>query len=324
MSEIHGAVGSYAVNALDLGELDEFEAHLAVCPTCSRELVEFCETAAELSLLATVAAPPPTLRSSILSAIKEVRPLPPEVPPAPVVAAPGEPTPRRALPGSQPPSDMAPREAGEPVIDELAVRRQRRRARVLTAAVAAVAAIALALGGVVYNLVQQRQELVVQEQLRAEQERQEAELLAAADARILSTETTNGGQVSFVVSEDLNRAMVVGAGLPDAGPGNRYQLWTIETAQNSPVPDNQFDAGPDQETFFSGDVAGQALLAISIEAAGVVPAAPSAVLGPSRSTARTAACCRAAVRMRCQWPVTGCACARFRPPRQSRHAGEAA
>ncbi len=278
MSEIHGAVGSYAVNALDLSELDEFEAHLAVCPTCSRELVEFCETAAELSLLATVAAPPPTLRSSILSAIKEVRPLPPEVPPAPVVAAPGEPTPRRALPGSQPTDDMTPREAGEPVIDELAVRRQRRRARVLTAAVAAVAAIALALGGVVYNLAQQRQELVVQEQLRAEQERQEAELLAAPDARILSTETENGGQVSFVVSEDLNRAMVVAAGLPDAGSGNRYQLWTIE-GQNPPVPNNQFDAGPDQETFFSGDIADKAALAISIEEAGVVPAAPSAVLG---------------------------------------------
>jgi hypothetical protein len=279
MSEIHGAVGSYVVNALDLAELDEFEAHLAVCPTCSREVVEFCETAASLSLLAPVTAPPANLRSSILSAVKEVRPLPPELPPAPVVAEPGEPTPRRALPGSQPSSSgLATREPGEP-IDELAVRRQRRRARVLTAAVAAVAAVALAMGGVVYTLVQQRQELVAQEQLRAEQERQEAELLAAPDARILSTDTENGGQVSFVVSEDLNRAMVIGAGLPDAGPGNRYQLWTLETPQSTPVPDSQFDAGPDQETFFSGDIAGQAALAISIEEAGTVPTEPSAVLG---------------------------------------------
>ena len=77
MSEIHGAVGSYVVNALDPSELDEFEAHLAVCPTCSREVVEFGETAAELSLLATATAPPPELRSSILSAISEVRVLPP-------------------------------------------------------------------------------------------------------------------------------------------------------------------------------------------------------------------------------------------------------
>ena len=41
MSEIHGAVGSYVVNALDPDELDEFEAHPAVCPTCSREVHEF-------------------------------------------------------------------------------------------------------------------------------------------------------------------------------------------------------------------------------------------------------------------------------------------
>ena len=59
MSEIHGAVGSYVVHALDPAELDEFEAHLAACPTCSREVVEFCETAAELSLVAPVTPPPP-------------------------------------------------------------------------------------------------------------------------------------------------------------------------------------------------------------------------------------------------------------------------
>jgi anti-sigma factor RsiW len=72
MSEIHGAAGSYVVNALDPDELEEFEAHLAVCPTCSREVAELGETAAELSLLASVAPPPPALRKSILSAISEV------------------------------------------------------------------------------------------------------------------------------------------------------------------------------------------------------------------------------------------------------------
>ena len=51
----------------------------------------------------------------------------------------------------------------------------------LAAAVAAVAAVALALGGVVYNLNEQRQAQVAQEQLRqepAEQERQRAEQTA--------------------------------------------------------------------------------------------------------------------------------------------------
>ena len=49
-----------------------------MCPTCSREVVEFGETAAELSVLASVTPPPAGLRRSILSAISEVRPLPPE------------------------------------------------------------------------------------------------------------------------------------------------------------------------------------------------------------------------------------------------------
>ena len=67
MSEIHGAVGSYVVNALDPDELEEFEAHLAVCPTCTREVREFCETAAELSLLASAPPPPAALRCRIFS-----------------------------------------------------------------------------------------------------------------------------------------------------------------------------------------------------------------------------------------------------------------
>ena len=66
MSEIHGATGSYVVNALDPAELDEFEAHLAVCPTCRQEVVEFCETAAQLSLLAAAPPPPPGLRVSLI------------------------------------------------------------------------------------------------------------------------------------------------------------------------------------------------------------------------------------------------------------------
>ena len=101
MSEIHGAVGSYVVNALDPDELDEFEAHLAVCPTCAREVREFGETAAELSLLASATPPPPALRSSILAAIAEVRPLPPE-PPAETAAAEPSPPRDRARTGSSP------------------------------------------------------------------------------------------------------------------------------------------------------------------------------------------------------------------------------
>ena len=58
MSEIHSAVGAYVMNALEGDELDEFQAHLAECPTCQREVVEFRETASDMSLLSHTAPPP--------------------------------------------------------------------------------------------------------------------------------------------------------------------------------------------------------------------------------------------------------------------------
>ncbi len=58
MSEIHSAVGAYVVHALEGPELDEFETHLAGCPACQREVVEFRETVAELSLMSRIVAAP--------------------------------------------------------------------------------------------------------------------------------------------------------------------------------------------------------------------------------------------------------------------------
>ena len=246
MSEIHGAVGSYVVNALDPDELDEFEAHLAVCPTCAREVREFGETAAELSLLASATPPPPALRSSILAAIAEVRPLPPE-PPAETAAA--EPSPPVTVPAP------APRRP----VDELALRRQQRRTRVLSVLVAAVVAAALALGGVVYGLVNARQAQVAQQAA-------ETELLTAPDVKTYSTTMKDGGQISFVVSKSLNRAMFIGQDLPAVGADRTYQLWTLEGQRA--IPDNTVPGGGSRKEFFRETLSGVTGLAVSVEAAG--------------------------------------------------------
>jgi hypothetical protein len=250
MSEIHGAVGSYVVNALDGDEREEFEAHLAVCPTCTREVQEFCETAAELSLLASATPPPAALRSSILSAISEVRPLPPELlPPEPSAEiAPAQPSP--------PAAETAP--ADRP-IDELALRRQQRRTRILSVMVAAVVAAALALGGVVYGLVQARQAQVAQQAA-------ETELLTAPDVKTYTATMKDGGQVSFVVSRSLNRAMFVGKDLPAVGADRTYQLWTLEGKRA--IPDNTVSGGGDRKEFFRETLGGVTGLAVSVEAAG--------------------------------------------------------
>jgi hypothetical protein len=246
MSEIHGAVGSYVVNALDGDEREEFEAHLAVCPTCTREVQEFCETAAELSLLASATPPPAAVRSSILSAISEVRPLPPESPAEIALAQPSPPPAAERAPADRP-------------IDELALRRQQRRTRILSVLVAAVVAAALALGGVVYGLVQARQSQVAQQAA-------ETELLTAPDVKTYTATMKDGGQVSFVVSRSLNRAMFVGKGLPAVGADRTYQLWTLEGQR--PIPDNTVPGGGDRKEFFRETLGGVTGLAVSVEAAG--------------------------------------------------------
>jgi hypothetical protein len=250
MSESHAAVGSYAVNALDRAELDEFEAHLETCETCRREVSEFAETVAELSLLA--ATPPPALRDSILGAIKEVRPLPPEEPGAMTTPETASPTPDQ--PQSVPP---APPPVQRLLVDELALRRQRRRTRILTAAVAAVMVIAVSLGGWVYTLVQNRQAQVAEATL-------ETQLFSAPDVKIYAQTMANGGKASFVVSQAQNRALFIGTDLPEAGQGKRYQLWTLTP---TPDADNLFDGGATKKQWFDNPVTDASGLAVSIEPA---------------------------------------------------------
>src|SRR5687768_3518403 len=244
MSEIHGAVGAYVVNALEPDEREEFEAHLAVCPTCSREVVEFGETAAELSVLASATPPPAGLRRSILSAISEVRPLPPEPAAEPATPEPAGPS-VLAGPGRQ--------------VDELALRRQRRRTRILSVLVAAVMVAAVALGGVVYTLVQSRQAQVAQQAA-------ETELLTAPDVQTYSATMKDGGQISFVVSRSLDRAMFIGKDLPTVGADRTYQLWTLEGERA--IPDNLVAGGGDRQQFFRETLSGVTGLAVSVEAAG--------------------------------------------------------
>jgi anti-sigma-K factor RskA/putative zinc finger protein len=276
MSDLHEAAGSYALNALDPAELDEFEAHLATCEICRDDVAELCEVAAELSLLA-LAAPPPSLRDNILATIQDTPQLPPEESDEPaddtvlnngsrsaVESRRAVPTsqPRRALPATAVPDEP---ESPVPAVDEVAQRRQRRRSRFLTGLVAALLALAVGLGGVVYSLVQDRQAQVAQISL-------EQQLYAAPDVEFRPTDLKGGGKATFVFSQQLNRALFIGSDLPDPGSDKRYQLWTM----NGPEPkwvvatsitrDTQItDRDAAVRVFFSGDIAGADWLCVSLE-----------------------------------------------------------
>jgi anti-sigma factor RsiW len=292
MIDLHETAGLYAVDALDPAEVDEYESHLASCPACQDEVAEFCETAAELSLLA-LATPRPALRGSVLHAVRStpqlsgMNPALKAVPAATDECRPAAEAQRLAAPsghGGTAPDSVVPEaanERSEAHVDELVLRRRRRRSRVLTGLVAAMVALAVGLGGVIFTLVQNRQAQVAQIAL-------ERQLYAAPDAVTTTSALPSGGQATFVASRQLNRAMFLGTDLPDPGQ-NRYQLWTVTgTDLNKPTGvyrDRQVaDTDSEIKVFFSGDVAGADFLAVNVEPAGSTdraPTSPVLAVGPT-------------------------------------------
>ena len=72
--KLHDLTAAYALDALDGGERDAYEAHLAECEGCRRELAEFSSVAASLGRAVEPAPPPPALRERILEAARAERP----------------------------------------------------------------------------------------------------------------------------------------------------------------------------------------------------------------------------------------------------------
>ena len=174
-----------------------------MCPTCTREVVEFCETAAELSLLATVAA----------AAAEPAQQHPVGDQGGPAAAARGAAAAGRRRAGR---ADAPPSTAGQPAapddvtpakpgtgVDELALRRQRRRTRVLTAAGRrrgwSSPWPSVAWSTACRSSARSRS---AQDSSSRAGSAAKTELLAAPDVRIVSHDGANGGQVSFVVSEE--------------------------------------------------------------------------------------------------------------------------
>jgi anti-sigma-K factor RskA len=249
MSELHGAAAAYVTDALEPTEREEFEAHAAECGACRREVAEFSEVTADLSVLAA-APPPPALRAAVLDA---VRPEQQRRTQRSERQAPASATVLR-------PSEVA---DARRRVDEVSARRQLRARRWLTAAVAAALVVALALGGWVYQLSAERNSQVAEARL-------ETELLTAPDAKVISTKLANGSSASFVVSKQLDRAMFVSDDLADPGRGRTYQLWTL-TAASEIRPDNLIEGGGLRRQLFRGPIRDAASLAISIEPSGGSP-----------------------------------------------------
>ena len=266
MNDLHSAVGSYVADALEVSERAEFEAHLVYCESCRQEVAEFDETTAELARL--VATPPPSaLRDRVLASIREVRPLPPDEedePPAPTAIPAMRPSSMRLGPQNHRFSVAKDSPDWDDPVDDLAEKRQWRRTRILTGAVAAAMLVALALGGWVYNLIQQREALIAQGEVASATVQRERDLLSAPDAKVV-VQTKDGARYSFVVSQQRNEALFLGTDLANPGPGKAYQLWTL--AGTTVTPDAVVRGYGSTQKWFTGAVRSATQLAVSVETA---------------------------------------------------------
>ena len=68
MAEIHDLLAPYALDALDPGEMSEFEAHLAACTQCRAELAELSEGVLEIADSLGL-EPPPRVKRQVMASI---------------------------------------------------------------------------------------------------------------------------------------------------------------------------------------------------------------------------------------------------------------
>ncbi len=256
MTDPHLDLAAYALDALTEDERAEFEAHLADCPDCQRQLQEFSQVTASLSAQ-TAATPPEHLRTDVLAAISTM----PQLGPEPG----GDRSDQHAAAGSQPVSQPEPEQA-EPAPEQVAYeQRPRRRARTTARrigqiALAAAVAVILAVGGWVVGRQQQ-----VGNSVQAEETAQ-SRLLQAPDARIYRQPMRNNAAVSYVVSQKRNAAMVIVSGSPNAGAGHVFQLWTMHGPKgNQPKPAGTFSGNRSKPVWLTGNISSAAAVAITVE-----------------------------------------------------------
>jgi hypothetical protein len=274
--DIHGISGAYAVDALDDDERARFEAHLAGCPSCSREVKSLQTAATELSRVTPV-APPASLRSAVLQGISQVRPLPPvldatahaddtahahdtthahDAVTVGDTATVGDAATAGATASLDPLAAPSSLDARRTRRAEPGDRTRRNPARWL---VGVAAAAAIVTGGAVWHPWAPGQGQ------RSPQLTATQQVLQAKDAQPFEKKV-GGSTVKVVRSNSLKKAVIVAANLPAIPQGKVYELWLLQG-------DKMVKAGFVPNTLSStvllqGDAATAAAAGITVEPAG--------------------------------------------------------
>lgn len=232
---VHALTGAYVLDALEAGELEAFERHLAACSDCRADVRSLRDAVVRLPVV-SAAAPPPELRDSVLAGIARVRPLPP--------------LPEQA-------ADEQPAPTG---VDELARRRRRAprrdRWRLVAAAACAVALLGVAWGVIRPPAADNGREIAVVER---ESRTQLMELLSASDLRVYAADGLDGMRGTVLMSDEVGAAVALLQDLPGLDDDQVFQAWSIT------------GGGPDSAGVFrSSDGATTVVLASDVLEADVV------------------------------------------------------
>ena len=197
--EVHTLAGPYAMDAISASDRASFEAHLARCEECAREIASLREATARLATAAAV-APPPALKARVMAAAAATRQRPPVPEPETAVRT------WRSRLGS------------------------RGRLALAAGAVAAVAAVAAA---VVFGVSNGG----MRDQLSRAQasSQQVAAVLTARDATMMTGTVRGGGTVTIVMSHSMRELVFTAAALHALPASHGYELWLIGPAGDRAV-----------------------------------------------------------------------------------------
>lgn len=290
---------AYALGALDADEAAEFELVLALSPELQREVESLREATGMLGAATAPVAPSPGLKQSIMAQLASTPQLPREDPAAESspVASPvelsAEPHSPSALPevtiidpvlrhdvstsvraASADTLGVADGDAAaakslsdaRPAIpmSGLAADKARMRwfARPATIVAAAAAAVALFFAGVfAADLV--RPSSVNQQVL--------AQVVAAPDATVASSEVAGGATASLVSSESLGLSVMVFDGLEALSDDEAYALWYITGDQISPAGLFTVDADGQTVQVLEGEFVAGTIVGVTVEPASGSP-----------------------------------------------------
>ncbi|MFD7729616.1 anti-sigma factor domain-containing protein [Kitasatospora phosalacinea] len=237
-ADLHTLTGAYAVHALDPGESQRFEEHLAGCPSCAQEVAGFRAALARFGSAEAVPAPA-SLKAAVVAALPSVR----QDAPAVAVAA----------------AERADRADGKRSVG-------RSGGRWPWFALAACLAAALGAGGIAVQQHEQADRARARAAALRQQHDRFADLLTAPDVRTATAAAADGAGTGTVVwSDSRARAGFLASGLPAPAAGRTYELWFDDGGTMRPAG---LLPGGDGALLLTGPLNGASGVGLTLEPAG--------------------------------------------------------